>query len=110
MACNRVWRDPIRRCYRPSPRRKCPRRPGIAAASSVYNQKSTQLRAMMKLVIVGMLPLIAAFFLAQSGQPFLHWCAALLSVSLWLPIMRSSSNVCRLGINELQGMILSTGA
>ena len=83
---------------------------GIAAASSVYIKKAPKLRAMMKLVIVGMLPLIAAFFLAQSGQPFLHWCAALLSVSLWLPIMAIiKATYVASAINELQGMILSTG-
>ena len=83
---------------------------GIAAASSVYIKKAPKLRAMMKLVIVGMLPLIAAFFLAQSGQPFLHWCAALLSVSLWLPIMAIiKATYVASAINELQGMVLATG-
>lgn len=83
---------------------------GIAAASSVYLKKAPKLRAMMKLVIVGMLPLIAGFFLAQSGQPFLHWCAGLLSVSLWLPIMAIiKATYVASAVNELQGMILSSG-
>lgn len=83
---------------------------GIAAASSVYIKKCPKLRAMMKLVVVGMLPLIAAFFLAQSGQPFWHWFAALLSVSLWLPIMAIiKATYVASAINELQGMILASG-
>ncbi len=58
---------------------------GIAAAASVYIKKLPKLRAMIKLTIIGLLPLVGGFFLAQCGRPLVHWALALLSVSLWLP-------------------------
>lgn len=60
---------------------------GITAAAAVYIKKLPTLRAMMKLVIAGLAPFAAAFFLAQWGRAALIWFAALLSVSFWLPIM-----------------------
>jgi hypothetical protein len=83
---------------------------GIAAAASVYIKKLPKLRAMIKLTIIGLLPIVGGFFLAQCGRPLIHWALALLSVSLWLPIMAIiKSSYISSALNELHGMVLSTG-
>lgn len=83
---------------------------GIAAAASVYIKKLPKLRAMIKLTIIGLLPLVGGLFLAQCGRPLVHWALALLSVSLWLPIMAIvKGSYISSAINELHGMVLSTG-
>ena len=83
---------------------------GITAAASVYIKKLPKLRAMIKLSIIGLLPLVGGFFLAQCGRPLLHWALALLSVSLWLPIMAIiKGSYISSAISELHGMVLATG-
>ncbi|CAK7027450.1 MAG: hypothetical protein DELT_02634 [Desulfovibrio sp.] len=83
---------------------------GIAAAASVYIKKLPKLRAMIKLTIIGLLPIVGGFFLAQCGRPLVHWALALLSVSMWLPIMAIiKGSYISSAINELHGMVLSTG-
>lgn len=83
---------------------------GIAAAASVYIKKLPKLRAMIKLIIIGLLPIVGGFFLAQCGRPLIHWTLALLSVSLWLPIMAIiKGSYISSAINELHGMVLTTG-
>ncbi len=80
---------------------------GIAAAAAIYIKKLPKLRAMTKMIIVGMVPFAAAAFLAQAGRPFLIWFAALMSVSFWLPIMCIiKATYIASAINELGGMVL----
>ncbi len=83
---------------------------GIASASAVYLKKLPRLRAMMKLIIVSLAPIISACFLAQAGRPALQWMVALLWVSLWLPMMGIiKATYIASAIDELQVMILPTG-
>lgn len=83
---------------------------GISAAAAVYIKKLPKLRAMIKLTILGLLPIVGGFMLAQCGRPLLHWALALFSVSMWLPIMAIiKGSYIASAINELQGMVLSTG-
>ncbi len=83
---------------------------GIAAASAVYIKKLPRLRAMMKLIIVSLAPIVSACFLAQAGRPALQWAVALLWVSLWLPMMGIiKATYIASAIDELQVMILPTG-
>lgn len=65
---------------------------------------------MIKLIIIGMLPIVGAFFLAQAARPFAHWSLALLAVSLWMPIMAIiKGTYIASAVAELHGMILPTG-
>lgn len=83
---------------------------GVTAAASVYIKKLPKLRAMIKLIIIGMLPIVGAFFLAQAARPFAHWSLALLAVSLWMPIMAIiKGTYIASAVAELHGMILPTG-
>lgn len=83
---------------------------GISAAAAVYIKKLPKLRAMIKLTIIALLPIVGGFFLAQCGRPLIHWALALLSVSLWLPIMAIiKGSYIASAINELQAMVLPTG-
>lgn len=83
---------------------------GIASASAIYIKKLPKLRAMLKLAIVGLAPIVAAFFIAQNGRPAIQWAAALLWVSMWLPMMGViKATYVASAVNELQTMVLSTG-
>lgn len=83
---------------------------GIASASAIYIKKLPKLRAMLKLAIVGLAPIVAAFFIAQNGRPAVQWAAALLWVSMWLPMMGViKATYVASAVNELQTMVLSTG-
>ena len=83
---------------------------GIASAATIYIKKLPKLRAQIKLIIIGLVPVVGAFFLAQCGRPLFHWALALLAISLWLPIMGLiKASYIASAINELQGMVQSTG-
>lgn len=57
---------------------------GVTAAL-LYIKQLPKLRAIFKLLMVALFPVIGAFFLASSGRPFLYWAGTLLWISLWLP-------------------------
>lgn len=54
-------------------------------AGLMYIKQLPKLRALFKLTLVALFPLVCAFFLAQSGRPFFYWAGCLLWISLWLP-------------------------
>jgi len=79
---------------------------GMASAAAVYIKQLPNLRAMFKLVILGLLPLTGAFFFIGWGKPLLHWFAALLWVSLFLPIEAIiHAAYMTHSVNELRGLI-----
>ena len=83
---------------------------GVTAAASVYIKKLPKLRAMIKMIIIGMLPIVGAFFLAQAARPFAHWSLALIAVSMWLPLMGIiKGTYIASAVAELHGMVLPTG-
>jgi len=83
---------------------------GIASMASVYIKKLPKLRAMTKMIVICFVPLVGACFLANTAMPFFYWCAFLLSVSLYLPMMAILKAVyVASAVEELKLMIDSTG-
>lgn len=55
------------------------------SAAMLYIKQLPKLRALFKLVLIALFPVVGAFFLVPSGRPFLYWAGCLLWISLWLP-------------------------
>ena len=76
----------------------------------VYIKQLPKLRALFKLVLVAMFPVIGAFFIAQASRPFVYWAGSLLWISLWLPAEAGiHAAYAAIAIADLRGLVASSG-
>lgn len=76
----------------------------------VYIKQLPKLRALFKLVLVALFPVMGAFFLVQASRPFIYWAGTLLWISLWLPAEAGiHAAYSATAISDLRGLTASTG-
>jgi len=68
-----------------------------ATAAIIYIKQLPMLRAMFKITLVALFPMIAAMFLVSNGTPFVYWSGCLLWISLWLPAQAAKRQCTTVG-------------